>query len=158
MSFTAFATARDPSTTDTVSRAPLKRSLSRVLGNQPWEVAPACRHVHGFLEDHGLSARALHAADLVVEEMVRNITQYAYGDSGGAVRVDVEVSEKNVTFTFTDHGRAFDPSRHPEPEPAVRLADAPVGGLGLRLVRRAAAALYYRRLPGANRTVVIVAR
>ena len=160
MAFTAYASSIDPATIGVTPRNPLKRSLSRVLGNRSWEVAPACRHVHTFLEDHGLSPQSLYASDLVVEELVRNATLYAY-DGVGAVRIDVEVGDQTVVFTFTDHGRAFDPTRHEKTayaEPTTNLSDAPVGGLGLRLVRRAAASIFYRRLAGANRTVVVVAR
>ena len=160
MAFTAYASSIDPATIGVTPRNPLKRSLSRVLGNRSWEVAPACRHVHTFLEDHGLSPQSLYASDLVVEELVRNATLYAY-DGVGAVRVDVEVGDQNIAFTFTDHGRPFDPTRRAKPQragPPPSLSDAPVGGLGLRLVRRAAESIYYRRLAGTNRTVVIVTR
>ena len=58
---------------------------------------------------------------------------------------------------FEDAGRPFDPTALPLPEPAPLLAEAPVGGLGLVLLRRFASGINYRRLPtGLNRLHVVL--
>jgi serine/threonine-protein kinase RsbW len=62
-----------------------------------------------------------------------------------------------IVLTFDDDGRPFDPLAHPDPRPPETLSDAPVGGLGLLLVRQQSTRLSYERTPeGKNRLTVTI--
>ena len=55
-------------------------------------------------------------------------------------------------------GIAFDPTQAAEPPIPASLLDAPIGGRGLKLLRRTARSLSYERREGRNRLRVAVAR
>lgn len=47
-------------------------------------------------------------------------------------------------MTVTDHGPRFNPLAYTAPEPPLSLNDAPIGGLGIKLIRTYAASTEYR--------------
>ncbi len=97
----------------------------------------------------------LMKTQLVVEELLANITSYAYdGDSGL-----VEFSCGSVTFdgrlflriTFIDHGKPFDPfSAKLDPHDRSALEDRPIGGLGIHFVKTFSTHYMYSRYEDAN--------
>ncbi len=101
------------------------------------------------LDRDELHPGARYNVELVFEEIVANIVRH--GSTGVAeigVAVSLQVEADAVVMTFDDDGRPFDPSATVDPALPRRLEDAPVGGLGLMLVRRAASGLRYERTPG----------
>ena len=98
-------------------------------------------------------------AYLVFEEIVNNIIRYGF-DDGKEHPIDVSFarSETELTLTFEDDGRAFDPRTVPAPDLHRPLAAAPIGGRGIFLVRKNSKRLDYERSgKGRNRLTVIVA-
>jgi sigma-B regulation protein RsbU (phosphoserine phosphatase) len=94
---------------------------------------------------------------LIVEEVLTNIATYAYESRVGAVaRVDVRVIPDEVRFQFTDAGTPFNPLTHPEPDLDAGIAQRPVGGLGILLIRRLATRCEYAR--DGDRNVLTVYR
>ncbi len=86
---------------------------------------------------------------LAVEEVVSNISAYAYADDGElAVTVHCSLpdalGESTVTIEFADKGVAFNPLLQDTPDLAASLEDRPIGGLGIFLARQIAE-LTYRR-------------
>jgi serine/threonine-protein kinase RsbW len=107
------------------------------------------------LEDAGLCGSARGHAELVFEEVVSNIIRHA---SASWLDVSVSSGDGSLVLAFEDDGAAFDPLTHPDPVLPDRLEEANVGGLGLFLVRKVAAALQYERTRDArNRLVVTIA-
>jgi len=100
----------------------------------------------------GLSAETRHALHLCLEEAVVNVVSYAF-EPGSAhdVRVEVWREREGVFAVVTDDGRAFDPLSHASPEVPTDVSSAPVGGLGIELMRRYAGAVAYQRVDGINR-------
>ena len=47
---------------------------------------------------------------LIAEELFVNICSYAYGESKGDITVALDTDGENVTLTFTDSGKPFDPT------------------------------------------------
>ena len=63
-----------------------------------------------------------------------------------------------MVLTFEDGGVAFDPVAVSDPELPGSIQEAKIGGLGLMLVRKAAADMRYERTPeGRNRLSVTLA-
>lgn len=115
--------------------------------------------VRAALDDGAVGARARYNAELVFEEVVSNVIRHGSGQ-GRAHYIDVSLAfEANaIVLTFDDDGPAFDPLQYPSPTLPKSLAEAPPGGLGIFLVRKAATALRYERTPDQkNRLVVTIA-
>jgi anti-sigma regulatory factor (Ser/Thr protein kinase) len=113
-----------------------------------------------FLEAAGIDARAASACELVFEEIVVNVLRHggdAPAPSGARVDVRVQTRPGELRLDFVDAGPPFDPTSHPEPPRPASIEEAPIGGLGILLVRRTASRFDYRRVDGLNRVGVTIA-
>jgi anti-sigma regulatory factor (Ser/Thr protein kinase) len=122
-------------------------------------LARAQRELERWLDALGLAPRPAYRAQLVFEEIATNVLKYGWPAGAGprALSCQVELRGDRLRLHFRDRGAPFDPtSAAPAPRPAS-IGEARVGGLGLGLVRRSAAALSYRREAGENLTEVVIA-
>jgi serine/threonine-protein kinase RsbW len=94
----------------------------------------------------GVRLHKLPDIDLVLEELLTNVIQYAYPDEGGDIEVKCFI-EAPACFCITiqDWGRAFDPLARETPCVSTDVCERPVGGLGIYLVRHKADAVCYQR-------------
>ena len=100
------------------------------------------------LDEEPLDAEARFNVELVFEEIVANIVRYAMPMGGSAdIHFALHVGGGAAVLTFDDNGVPFDPRSREAPPPAKSLDQARIGGLGIAMVRRAAAAIDYRRTP-----------
>ena len=99
-----------------------------------------------------LSERDAFRVELALTEAVTNIIDNAFPGGGPHdITVTVRWGASGPGFEITDDGIAFDPlSRPPAPPPAT-LGEAPIGGLGLALIRHYADECRYVREAGLNR-------
>jgi anti-sigma regulatory factor (Ser/Thr protein kinase) len=99
-----------------------------------------------WLKHHAVGSDTDNRAHLVFEEIVTNIIRYGFSDgSEHAIKVGAHMDGGDVTLTFDDDGRPFDPRTAPPFARPDKLEKAPIGGRGLMLVRRAARHLDYTR-------------
>jgi anti-sigma regulatory factor (Ser/Thr protein kinase) len=104
-----------------------------------------------FLRASSVPASSIHDVQLVLEEVVTNVIRHAWPEGGRhSIEVEVVVGTDGVQLRVEDQGRAFDPTSAPEEPLPAALVDREAGGLGLRLVRRTATAVRYRRDGGRN--------
>jgi anti-sigma regulatory factor (Ser/Thr protein kinase) len=99
--------------------------------------------LRSFLDAQHLNGRPRYNVELVFDEIVANIIRH--GIPGAHVEVAVAVNPDEIVLTFEDDGAPFDPrtqARAPEP---ASLAEAPVGGLGLVLVKKISSRMTYDR-------------
>ena len=96
--------------------------------------------------------------ELALHEVLANVL--AHGGSAALaepIRICIEVREKATTgearVKVTDAGIPFDPTGAPEHTQAKTLAEAPLGGLGLPLIRRCSDWMSYRHEGGRNHFV-----
>lgn len=133
--------------------------LELTIPNDVHALREAGASVGTFLEREGVGGATVFAASLVLEELVTNVIQYAYEDGDRHdIALEVGVDASDLTLRISDDGRAFDPTRVPEPEKPDSLEDAPIGGRGLALVRRRARELRYERAGERNRVEVRIRR
>jgi serine/threonine-protein kinase RsbW len=96
------------------------------------------------LDACGVRGPARYNAELVFEEVVSNVIRH-----GHAAEIEFSLTCEPAThvivLTFEDAGPPFDPLAQPLPTLPKSLAEAPLGGLGLLLVRKAATHLQYER-------------
>lgn len=83
---------------------------------------------------------------VVLDEVLSNILKYGYDDDAAhQIRVKLSASDAVVAIAIVDDGREYDPFASPAPDPALRLAERPLGGLGLHFVRSLMDEVKYRR-------------
>lgn len=88
---------------------------------------------------------------LVVEELVVNIVNYAYGDGGdGPLRIELDSDHKSLTLTIADNGTPFNLLEQATPDTTLSAEERSIGGLGIFLVREMMDTVDYKRVDGAN--------
>jgi len=114
------------------------------LANGPAAVEQSRVAVLSYLEPLGIFARTLNRVEVVLEELVSNLVRH--GKDVNLVTVAAGYRGGVVDLVIEDDGDAFDPFAVAEPDPPTTLADAPLGGLGIPLVRRLSASARYDRI------------
>jgi len=110
-----------------------------------------------FLDRGGVDERAIHHVCVVLDEILTNVMTHG-GHAGGSAAVRIVIDAAHVRGEIAEGGAPFDPRAADDPDVSARLADRPVGGLGLFLVRRLASVLEYERRDDRNYTMFSVAR
>ncbi len=95
----------------------------------------------------GADARVAGRVQVCVDEAYSNICRYSK-----ATRAVVDVVRKggDLVVEFGDNGVAFDPTRMAEPDCTLPVAERPVGGLGIHLIRSMVKYMEYSRVEGTN--------
>ncbi len=93
--------------------------------------------------------------ELVAEELLVNIMNYAYGDAGGSVEVGCGLVTKEgikyICLTVKDWGEPFNPFAEAiTPDVGLTMEERPYGGLGVHLVRHLATLHEYSYANEAN--------
>ena len=116
------------------------------LSNELASVGRASDWLRTLGDEAGLAPDDVYRLDLCAAELLTNIVSYAYDDRRAhRIELEVAVNGHDVTLEIVDDGRAFDPVAHPLPRAATSLAEARLGGLGLRFVREFADEFRYER-------------
>ena len=81
---------------------------------------------------------------LVCEEIVMNITSYAYPDNvEGYLDVELEKTDHHICLCFKDGGVPFNPLEHKAPDTNLSWKQRHIGGLGIYLVIKKMDAVRY---------------
>ncbi len=90
--------------------------------------------------------------ELALEELFVNVVMHG---SHAGQRVHVEVilglAGRRLTMTVQDDGPAFDPTSLADPDVSAGLAERPIGGLGVFLIRQMMDEVSYERVGAFNR-------
>lgn len=103
-----------------------------------------------------LPAKAAHDLRLASEEILVNIATYAFPEGSGRLVVmwDDDHESRTVRVRFEDAGIPFDPLRAPRPDLDIPIAERPVGGLGIMMVRTLMDDVRYAYTDGKNTLTV----
>ncbi len=106
-----------------------------------------------------MSMSRLYAVQLCLEELVANVVLHGrkFHEAKFSIYVELSPSNGGLEVHVDDSGWPFDPTAAMQPPRAHSLDDAPVGGLGLVLVRRFAHSITYRRDGDWNRVTLLFA-
>ena len=122
------------------------------------EIRRACEWLATTLRQRDVPDPQVECLELALHEVLANVL--AHGGSAARaepIRICVEVRDKATTgearIEVRDAGMPFDPTGAPEHTPAKTLAEAPLGGLGLPLIRHCSDWMSYRRDGGRNHVV-----
>jgi anti-sigma regulatory factor (Ser/Thr protein kinase) len=104
------------------------------------------------VEEAGALPAAAQAVRLCLHELVANVIQHGYPE-GRAGRIAVTVAPVGAVLlvTLEDDGIAFDPLAAPDAKPMTGLAEAQVGGYGIKLFRESSHGARYVRQGEVNR-------
>jgi serine/threonine-protein kinase RsbW len=94
----------------------------------------------------GVAENEFGKLDLILEEILVNVARYAYSPESGAVEVAyTPVGPHQLLVEIADFGRVFNPLQADPPDLSRGLAERPIGGLGVFLVRNMVDSIAYRR-------------
>ncbi len=102
--------------------------------------------VERFAQELAFPPSRIQRLVLVLEEALLNVVRYAYGgEAGGDVDIRCWGTEVGMSLEVRDRGRPFDPLSVPDPDLSKGVAERPVGGLGIFLIKKMADEVSYRR-------------
>lgn len=120
---------------------------SRTFAAQIDALHSCCEFVRAGANAAKLTPADIDKLDLVLEELFTNVARYAYaGQQPGEVEVRYRVEGPGrLLVHISDTGRNFNPLASDPPDFSRGLADRPVGGLGIFLVKSIAESITYQR-------------
>jgi serine/threonine-protein kinase RsbW len=112
--------------------------------------------VEDFARRHHLPQIERSRVLLVLEELLTNVVKYGRGEDAVAktIGVGLAVKDGELTIEFSDDGPPFDPLIAASPDLDRPLADRPIGGIGLNIVRSLVDHARYRREGDRNHLVL----
>ena len=118
----------------------------------PAQLPILTRFLQEFWSAANLPATHAPSFELALEEVFMNIVMH--GSQPGiapSVEVSLALADDGLTMTVEDNGPLFDPLTVPPPDLSGSLAERPVGGLGVFLVRQVMDEVSYCRVGARNR-------
>lgn len=114
-------------------------------------ITPFREFVRAGALEAGILPEELEKLDLILEEILINVARYAYAPEKGVVEVVYSPhGAGRLRVEVIDSGRVFNPLAIIPPDLSGGLADRPIGGLGVFLVRSMANSIDYRRQADRN--------
>ena len=122
------------------------------LRNERAEIARVSAWIDTLSGPLGLSSRTVQAVQLCLEEALTNIISHAFAPGTvHDVRITLWRDDTILHVEVTDDGVPFDPMTYELPAAPRDLESAPIGGLGIKLMRSFADGIAYRRCGAMNR-------
>ena len=135
-----------------------KQGETLVIAASGEEIRRASEWLATALRQRDVPAPQVERLELALYEVLANVLAHGgRAARGEPIRIRIEVREQATTgearVKVNDAGIPFDPTGAPERTPAKTLAETPLGGLGLPLIRRCSDWMSYRREGGRNHFV-----
>ncbi|OYO27922.1 ATP-binding protein [Janthinobacterium sp. PC23-8] len=122
-----------------------------VLRNEITQIDTMAEAVDDFCTQNGLPAKAAFNLNLVLEEVVVNVINYAFpGGASEPIYVRIRLEDAIISAEVRDTGVAFDPLVAGPPDMALDLEKRVVGGLGVHFLKTLMDDVSYRRHEGQN--------
>lgn len=124
----------------------MKTELEVRLGNDYSELPRLITSVDQFLQSHAVPGDVTYKAHLALEEMCTNVIKYGYDDEAAhEILVLLRWQPGLLTLRIEDDGHEFDPLASATPDLDKPLAERPIGGLGIHLVKKSVSTIRYVR-------------
>jgi anti-anti-sigma factor len=120
------------------------------------EAVGRARHwIETILRARDVPLARVHDCALATEELLANVVTHAYGGQPGRrASVELRLLPEEIQIRFEDVGPPFNPLERAAPDLDAPIAERPVGGLGLVLVRHLVERWEYAR-EGATNVVTL---
>jgi serine/threonine-protein kinase RsbW len=132
------------------SRLTLRSRIDDLAQIWPW--------VESLAAEHAIPPNSEFAIQLCLEEALSNIIRHGYyGEPDHFLTVEFRPGATEIHFVIEDQAPPFDPlaadaaREHPIP---ASIDEIPLGGRGIRLMRKFAGSVSYERLPFGNRLIL----
>ena len=109
--------------------------------------------------EQGFSNERIGEIELALEEILVNISKYAYKDSGldGEIEITCKIAdEENFIIEITNSGMPFDIFSSREPDIDADIYKRQICGLGIFFVKRLMDDVQYRREEGKNKLTLVI--
>jgi len=94
--------------------------------------------------------------ELVIEEALVNVMDYAYPDQEGLLKLVLKPEpESGLRLEIRDRGNAFNPLERDDPDLEAGLMERPIGGLGIFLMKELADKIFWQRKNDENCLTII---
>jgi sigma-B regulation protein RsbU (phosphoserine phosphatase) len=124
---------------------------SIILANDIAEIGRLSEFVEEVGCEFSLSPEVIFNLNLVLEEAVVNIINYAYPkEEHEKIYLSARLCDSSIMLVLTDTGKEFDPTMAPEADITLSAEERPIGGLGIFLIRQIMNEVKYERIDGKN--------
>lgn len=124
---------------------------SIILANDISEINKLSQFIDEIGEEFSLTPDIIFNLNLVLEEAVANVINYAYPkEEHQSIFLSAKLQDGSIVFVLTDTGKEFDPTMAPEADITLSAEDRPIGGLGIFLIRQIMNQVKYERIEGKN--------
>ena len=124
---------------------------SITLANDIAEISKLATFIEEVGEAFELTPDVIFNLNLVIEEAVVNVINYAYPkEEHQSIYLSANLHEDSIVFVLTDTGKEFDPTQAPEADITLSAEEGPIGGLGIFLIRQIMNEVKYQRIDGKN--------
>ena len=122
-----------------------------ILANDLAEISRLAQFVDEVGEEFSLAPDITFNLNLVLEEAVVNVINYAYPkEEHQHIYLSAKLHEDSIVLVLTDTGKEFDPTMAPEADITLSAEERPIGGLGIFLIRQIMNEVKYERIEGKN--------
>ena len=122
-----------------------------ILANDIAEISRLAQFVDEVGEEFSLAPDITFNLNLVLEEAVVNVINYAYPkEEHQHIYLSAKLHEDSIVLVLTDTGKEFDPTMAPEADITLSADERPIGGLGIFLIRQIMNEVKYERIEGKN--------
>jgi anti-sigma regulatory factor (Ser/Thr protein kinase) len=123
----------------------------RTVAADPAQLTVLNEFLRDFWRATALAPAGMQFFELALEEIFLNVVMHGVRpENMPLVQVSLNRVADSVTMTVEDDGPQFDPLSLPPPDLSAGLADRPVGGLGVFLVRELMDTVSYERVGARN--------
>lgn len=124
---------------------------SIILANDISEISRLYEFIEELGRDYSLAPDIVFNLNLVLEEAVVNIINYAYPkEEHQFIYLSARKQEGSIVLVLTDTGKEFDPTAAPEADVTLSADERQIGGLGIFLIRQIMNEVRYERIEGKN--------
>jgi len=129
--------------------------ISITLKNQLSEIERLSQVLDEFGRLHDLPIRDLRAMNLALDEILTNVISYGYDDHHEhRITVRLSLAHGELIAEVEDDARPFNPLEFPAADTEKPIAERPIGGLGIHMVRKLMDQLEYQRQHAGNLLVM----
>lgn len=116
------------------------------IENKMASLLPANALVERYCKYYQLDNARRQTLLLLLEEVLANIINHGFDDSQRhSIIFSIYHKPCQTVFRFQDDGKPFDPTQRSLPLLGLPAQDAPIGGLGIPLVRQLTDSIRYQR-------------
>jgi anti-sigma regulatory factor (Ser/Thr protein kinase) len=115
--------------------------------------------VSSCAREQGFNSKRVSEIELAMEEILVNIFNYAYKESGrdGTVEITCKLADKqSFVIEIADSGVPFNILSVREPDTSAQIDERPIGGLGVFFVKQLMDDIQYRREAEKNILTLVV--